>query len=219
MMNATKRTLLLLLVCATLLIGAAALTAHSDANAQYNAPALQEHAAFLPLTFGPPAQIAIAGLKFAPHVLALPTGNAVVWTNYDPHAHTLAALDAAFQSPPLNPGATFTWRAPADGIYRYTTVDIPAMEGVIVASPNGAADWFSGSPVAAAYLSTCAGCHGIDRQGGIGPALTPDVLVQNDDFYFDVIKNGRPGTIMPAWGLLGLTDQEIWLMLGYLRSE
>jgi mono/diheme cytochrome c family protein len=34
-----------------------------------------------------------------------------------------------------------------------------------------------------------------------------------------VIKNGRPGTIMPAWGLLGLTDQEIWLMLGYLRSE
>ncbi len=218
-MNATKRNLMLLLTCALLLLGAAALTAHSNALAQPAAPALQEHAAFLPLTFGPPAQISIAGLKFDPHVLALPTGDVVIWTNYDPQVHTLVALDAAFQSPPLNPGATYYWNAPADGIYRYTTLDNPAMEGVIIASPNGAADWFDGNTAAQAYVTSCAGCHGIDRGGGVGPPLTPDVLVENDDFYFDTIKNGRPGTIMPGWGQLGFSDQEIWLMLGFLRSE
>jgi len=207
------------LTAALLFLGAAALTSNTYARGDAQAPALQAGDIYLPITMGPPAQIAIAGLKFTPHVLALPTGSAVVWTNYDPQAHVLVALDASFQSPPLLPGSTFSWSAPADGIYRYTTMDIPTMEGVVVASPNGAADWFAGSPIDQAYLSNCAACHGLDRQGGIGPALTPDVLVQNDDFYFDVIKNGRPGTIMPAWGLMGFTDQEIWLMLGYLRSE
>jgi hypothetical protein len=34
-----------------------------------------------------------------------------------------------------------------------------------------------------------------------------------------VIKNGKPGTVMPAWGQAGLSDEEIWALVGFIRSE
>jgi hypothetical protein len=40
-----------------------------------------------------------------------------------------------------------------------------------------------------------------------------------DDDFFDVVKNGRPGAIMPAWGQLGLSDEETWGLVDFIRSE
>ncbi len=162
---------------------------------------------------------------FTPHVLAVRTGTAVTWKNGDNVAYTLVGENAAFTSPELPPGALFSWPADTAGIYPYTAMSnpppegTPPLEGALIVSENGAADWFDGRTVTAAYQDSCGGCHGSERQGGIGPALVPGRLTENDAFYFDAIKNGRPGTIMPGWGNLGLSDAEIWLLVGLIRSE
>jgi mono/diheme cytochrome c family protein len=69
------------------------------------------------------------------------------------------------------------------------------------------------------YRDSCGGCHGPDREGGVGPALIPERLEADDDFYFDIIKNGKPGTVMPAWGPMGMTDEEIRALIDLIRSE
>lgn len=54
----------------------------------------------------------------------------------------------------------------------------------------------------------CGSCHGMTLQGGLGPALTKDML---KDKPFLLIKNtilyGRPGTAMPPWNNI-LTERE-----------
>ncbi len=75
-----------------------------------------------------------------------------------------------------------------------------------------------GKPASMFYLDSCAGCHGTDRRGATGPALLPQRLSQPDEYYLDVIRNGKPGTVMPPWGKL-LSDEEIQAMLAFVRSE
>jgi glucose/arabinose dehydrogenase/mono/diheme cytochrome c family protein len=64
----------------------------------------------------------------------------------------------------------------------------------------------------------CEVCHGVGLEGLTAPALTPDALTESDAYYFDVIKNGRPGTSMPAWANAGLSDDEISSLVRFLRS-
>lgn len=68
------------------------------------------------------------------------------------------------------------------------------------------------------YLDSCAGCHGTDRRGATGPALLPERLSQPDEYYLDVIANGKPGTVMPAWNEQ-LSDEDIDTLVEYIRSE
>ncbi|MFQ5795544.1 MAG: cytochrome D1 domain-containing protein [Candidatus Bipolaricaulia bacterium] len=75
-----------------------------------------------------------------------------------------------------------------------------------------------GKPVSAFFLDSCAGCHGTDRRGATGPALLPQRLTQPDYYYFDVIKNGKPGTVMPPWDGL-LSDDEINALVVFIHSE
>ena len=69
------------------------------------------------------------------------------------------------------------------------------------------------------YQATCAACHGVEKEGGLGPSLAADLLTQPAEVYFDTIKLGRPGTAMPTWGAVGLTDPEVRLLVAYLRGE
>lgn len=58
------------------------------------------------------------------------------------------------------------------------------------------------------YQQHCAACHGVDRLGGMGPALLPENLsrLRKAD-ALEVIRNGRPATQMPPFGeLLGAED-------------
>jgi len=87
------------------------------------------------------------------------------------------------------------------------------------AAPGVAALPFDGKAVGAVFSDSCGGCHGVQRQGATGPALIPGRLTEDDDFYFDIIKNGKPGTVMPAWGRAGMSDEEIWALVGLMRSE
>ncbi len=72
-------------------------------------------------------------------------------------------------------------------------------------------------PVRDFFATTCAVCHGQDREGGIGLPLTRDQLTEPDDFYIDTITNGR-GAIMPAWGQQGLDPDEISSIVTWLKN-
>jgi nitrite reductase (NO-forming)/hydroxylamine reductase len=68
------------------------------------------------------------------------------------------------------------------------------------------------------FLDSCAGCHGTDRRGATGPALLPERLSQSDEYYFDVIANGKPGTVMPPWSSQ-LTDEDITTLVEFIRAD
>lgn len=91
------------------------------------------------------------------------------------------------------------------------------------APSNGGGDGvlFGGKEVGEFYTLNCSSCHGQAREGinGLGLPLVPDRLTEDDAFYFDTIKNGRPPTVMPAWGDAGLSDDEINALVAFIRTE
>ncbi|MDH5369141.1 MAG: cytochrome c [Gammaproteobacteria bacterium] len=62
-------------------------------------------------------------------------------------------------------------------------------------------------------VQDCGSCHGMTMKGGLGPALTPDILKNKSrEMVTLTISNGRPGTPMPPWNNI-LTQQEInWIV-------
>jgi cytochrome c oxidase cbb3-type subunit III len=89
---------------------------------------------------------------------------------------------------------------------------------------------FAGDPKAAKageyeFRINCALCHGLGAHGGgRGPDLTraQKKHVHSDAEMFQVISTGIPGTVMPANGTngqgVGMTDEEIWQIITYIRS-
>jgi cytochrome c oxidase cbb3-type subunit III len=76
------------------------------------------------------------------------------------------------------------------------------------------------------FRINCALCHGLGaRGGGRGPDLTRAVKkhAHSDADLFQVISNGIAGTAMPANGTngqgVGMTDEEIWQIVIYIRSQ
>jgi mono/diheme cytochrome c family protein len=94
----------------------------------------------------------------------------------------------------------------------------PESGGEGEASPAPAA----GDPAngASVYALNCAACHGEEAAGGaVGPTLvSAELKAQDDDFYRQVILNGRSGTTMPAWEGR-LSEQEIEDVIAFLRSK
>jgi cytochrome c oxidase cbb3-type subunit III len=75
------------------------------------------------------------------------------------------------------------------------------------------------------FRINCALCHGLGAHGGgRGPDLTraQKKHVHSDEEMFQVISNGIPGTVMPSNGTngqgVGMTDEEIWQIITYIRS-
>jgi nitrite reductase (NO-forming)/hydroxylamine reductase len=167
------------------------------------------------------ATVTIANMAFQPHTLVVATGATVTWENQDTAAHTVSSGEGWFDSGQLAAGESFAHQFATPGTFRYQCNNHPDMEGVVIVLPGGAVApaLFDGKEVSAAFRDSCSGCHGPNREGATGPALIPGRLTANDDYYFDVIKNGKPGTVMPAWGAAGLSDEEIWSLVGFIRSE
>jgi putative heme-binding domain-containing protein len=68
------------------------------------------------------------------------------------------------------------------------------------------------------YNASCTVCHGLEGTAGDrAPALaaTRRYVRSSDDAIFDAIKNGIPGTPMPA---AGLPDDSVWRIVAYIRS-
>jgi len=68
------------------------------------------------------------------------------------------------------------------------------------------------------YNHTCTACHGPDgTEGDRAPSLDANrrYFRVSEAAIFDVIKNGIPGTAMPA---SGLSDTDIWKIVAFIRN-
>src|SRR5262245_36107432 len=71
----------------------------------------------------------------------------------------------------------------------------------------------------AMFRTRCAGCHGPDARGYLGPDLTGYWAAGGaDDRMFDVVRRGVPGTEMPPSDPLRVLDKDIWQTLAYVRT-
>jgi putative heme-binding domain-containing protein len=68
------------------------------------------------------------------------------------------------------------------------------------------------------FRGRCAVCHGIDAKGYRGTDLTSGEWMHGgtDSDLFQTISRGVPGTEMP--GGANLSDDEVWMLIAYLRS-
>ena len=83
---------------------------------------------------------------------------------------------------------------------------------------------FEGNPQAisnggAMFRTRCAGCHGPDARGYLGPDLTAFWAAGGtDDRMFDIVRRGVPGTEMTPADPLRVLDKDIWQVLAYVRT-
>lgn len=84
------------------------------------------------------------------------------------------------------------------------------------------AETYIGDPSAIAageqlYMTVCSGCHGIRAEGGRGPNLITarNLQRQNDEWLYDVIQNGVPGSDMPP---SPFEADKVWQIAAFLRN-
>lgn len=166
------------------------------------------------------AEPSLKGLELSQRTIFAAVGATITWSNDDDVTHNLQALSGVFDRN-LPPGESFQWQAERPGAFRYICTIHDNIHGVIVVPPVAAVapDYYDGKSIAGYFADTCGGCHGPNREGGTGPALLPGRLLSDDEFYFNTITEGREGTIMPGWANLGLSDEETWGLVAFIRSE
>jgi mono/diheme cytochrome c family protein len=113
--------------------------------------------------------------------------------------------------PTLAPAATLTLAPALQGAAPAAAAGTPA--------PIGKGDAALGVPI---YEQHCTSCHGIQGEGGVGPALRNSQYIQTagDQAIFTTITGGRPGTQMPAWLQSNggpLLDTQINNVIAYLH--
>lgn len=68
-------------------------------------------------------------------------------------------------------------------------------------------------------VQDCGSCHGLTLKGGLGRAITPDLMQHYDRHDLrDIILDGIPGTAMPPWRPLMTEADALWIA-DYLRGE
>src|SRR5438094_141965 len=86
-------------------------------------------------------------------------------------------------------------------------------------SPPAATVSTADSNGGAMFRTRCAGCHGPDARGYLGPDLTSVWAAgSTDDRLFDIVRRGIPGTEMTPADPLRVNDRDIWHVLAYLRT-
>lgn len=69
------------------------------------------------------------------------------------------------------------------------------------------------------YRVRCADCHGMDARGIRGPDITQVwASGRTDSALFRTIRNGVPGTEMPAFPAPRTSDLDVWRILAYVRT-
>jgi cytochrome c oxidase cbb3-type subunit 3 len=116
--------------------------------------------------------------------------------------------------------------------FSVSVLAVPVLVGLLASSVRAeeVRNPFSGDAKAAKagefeFRINCAFCHGLGAHGGgRGPDLTRAHKRHGDSdaAMFQNISQGIPGTVMPANGTngqgVGMTDDEIWQIIAYLRS-
>ena len=71
----------------------------------------------------------------------------------------------------------------------------------------------------AMFRNRCAGCHGPDARGYLGPDLTGYWAAGGaDDRMFDIVRRGVPGTEMTGADPARVLDKDIWQILAFVRT-
>jgi putative heme-binding domain-containing protein len=67
------------------------------------------------------------------------------------------------------------------------------------------------------FLNSCAGCHGVNAEGGRGPNLRKRGVWHplEDDALFTIIRNGIPGADMPA---SNFNEEQSWQVAAFVRA-
>jgi cytochrome c(L) len=67
----------------------------------------------------------------------------------------------------------------------------------------------------------CSGCHGVGGGGGMGPPLIDDVwhYGSDDETLFKIVTGQIEESKMPKNFREVLTDDEVWRILAYVRSQ
>lgn len=213
-----RRTLAVAMACAVVACGSDNEEAGTPPPPPAESAAGDEFAR--PVSLVTHAEPSIKGLELSAKTIYSAPGADLTWTNDDDVLHNITSRDGWFNADVL-PGESFTWQAETPGIYRYFCRVHENIQGTIVVGPGGAVapTYFNGQSISKFFADTCGGCHGQNRQGGTGPALIPARLTEDDTSYFELISNGKPGTVMPAWSTLGVSEEEVWGLIGYIRSE
>lgn len=62
-------------------------------------------------------------------------------------------------------------------------------------------------------IQDCGSCHGLRMTGGLGPALTPQLLADKSrESLIATVMFGRPGTAMPPWDALLNEQEAAWMI-------
>jgi plastocyanin len=75
--------------------------------------------------------VAIDGTRFQPDDLAIAPGESVTWINRDPFPHTVTATAGTFDSKEIQPGESWTYKAPKKGVLAYVCTLHPTMKGTL----------------------------------------------------------------------------------------
>ncbi len=68
-------------------------------------------------------------------------------------------------------------------------------------------------------IQDCGSCHGLTMKGGLGSALTPDVLAHAEpQGLATIILDGVPGTAMPRWRPVLSEEEALWIA-DYLKGR
>ncbi|MEM0288125.1 MAG: cupredoxin domain-containing protein [Nitrososphaerota archaeon] len=78
---------------------------------------------------------------YSPDVITVVIGvnNTVTWTNNDSYPHTVTAVNGAFASGNMNPGASYTYTFSTPGVYNYTCSYHYWMHGEVIVKQATAA--------------------------------------------------------------------------------
>jgi plastocyanin len=77
-------------------------------------------------------RVAMHGNKFEPRRIVVRAGQTVVWTNRDAVAHTVASSRLKLASEAIDPGKTFSFRAPRAGRFPYYCTIHANQTGVLI---------------------------------------------------------------------------------------
>jgi plastocyanin len=75
--------------------------------------------------------VTIDGTRFQPDDLVIMPGESVVWINRDPFPHTVTASAGTFDSKEIQPGRSWTYKAPKTGDLTYVCTLHPTMKGTL----------------------------------------------------------------------------------------
>jgi plastocyanin len=75
--------------------------------------------------------VTIEGTRFQPDDLVIRPGESVVWTNRDPFPHTVTATAGTFDSKEIQPGESWTYKAPKKGELTYVCTLHLTMKGTL----------------------------------------------------------------------------------------